>query len=52
MATVSVRNFLRNIKQTPADGQPVILVDTKKKELVGNYKNNGREWGPEKSLVP
>lgn len=23
---------------------PVISVDTKKKELVGNYKNNGREW--------
>ena len=25
--------------------QPVISVDTKKKELVGNYKNQGREWG-------
>ena len=25
-------------------GQPVISVDTKKKELVGNYKNAGREW--------
>ena len=25
-------------------GLPVISVDTKKKELVGNYKNNGREW--------
>ena len=24
--------------------QPVISVDTKKKELVGNYKNNGQEW--------
>jgi hypothetical protein len=24
--------------------QPVISVDTKKKELVGNYKNNGRKW--------
>ena len=28
-------------------GQPVISVDTKKKELVGNYKNNGREWHPQ-----
>ena len=28
------------------DGQPVISVDTKKKELVGNYKNGGREWRP------
>jgi len=25
-------------------GQPVISVDTKKKELVGSYKNAGREW--------
>jgi hypothetical protein len=25
-------------------GQPVISVDTKKKELVGNYKNAGRKW--------
>ena len=24
--------------------QPVISVDTKKKELVGNFRNNGREW--------
>ena len=30
-----------------ADGQPVISVDTKKKELVGQYKNGGREWHPE-----
>ena len=27
-------------------GEPVISVDTKKKELVGNFKNNGREWRP------
>ena len=26
--------------------EPVISVDTKKKELVGYYKNNGREWHP------
>ena len=30
-----------------AGGQPVISVDTKKKELVGQYKNGGREWHPE-----
>ena len=29
-----------------ATGDPVISVDTKKKELVGSYKNNGREWHP------
>ena len=27
-------------------GQPVISVDTKKKELVGSYRNGGREWRP------
>jgi transposase len=27
-------------------GQPVISVDTKKKELVGQFKNSGREWRP------
>jgi len=30
-----------------AQGIPVISVDTKKKELVGNFKNGGREWQPE-----
>jgi transposase len=29
-----------------AQGQPVISVDTKKKELVGAYANKGREWQP------
>lgn len=27
-------------------GQPVISVDAKKKELVGQFKNSGREWHP------
>jgi transposase len=29
------------------DGQPVISVDTKKKELIGDYANRGSEWSPE-----
>jgi len=29
-----------------SQGQPVISVDTKKKELVGDFKNKGREWQP------
>lgn len=29
--------------------QPVISVDTKKKELVGNYKNGGKEYRPKKN---
>jgi Rhodopirellula transposase DDE domain len=27
-------------------GDPVISIDTKKKELIGNYKNGGQEWAP------
>jgi len=30
-----------------AAGDPVISVDTKKKELIGNYKNSGTDWRPE-----
>jgi hypothetical protein len=29
-----------------AAGQPAISIDTKKKELVGEFKNGGREWHP------
>lgn len=29
-----------------AAGQPVISVDTKKKELIGNFKNPGTDWRP------
>jgi hypothetical protein len=28
------------------EGRPVVSVDTKKKELVGEYKNSGQEWQP------
>ena len=33
-------------KSFQAAGQPVISVDTKKKELVGDFANRGREWRP------
>ncbi len=32
-------------------GEPVISVDTKKKELVGDYDNGGREWQPKGAPV-
>jgi transposase len=35
-----------------ARGAPVISVDTKKKELVGDFKNGGREWQPEGEPIP
>jgi hypothetical protein len=31
-------------QQFLADGQPVLSVDTKKKELLGDFKNSGRVW--------
>ena len=34
------------VKQFQHRGQPVISVDTKKKELIGEFKNGGREWRP------
>ena len=36
----------RQVKRAMRQGQPVISVDTKKKELVGNYSNSGKEWRP------
>ena len=37
-----------HIKQTittfESHGSPIISIDCKKKELIGNFKNNGREW--------
>ncbi len=34
-----------------AAGWPIISVDTKKKELIGNFKNAGRAWGQEAEVV-
>jgi hypothetical protein len=34
----------REVRRALAQGWPVISVDTKKKELVGNYANAGRQW--------
>lgn len=32
-------------------GHPIVSVDTKKKELIGNFKNNGRAWRRQAELV-
>ncbi len=32
------------VRRALAGGRPVISVDTKKKELIGNYENSGRQW--------
>ena len=36
-----------HVTRALAEQQPVISVDTKKKELVGDFKNAGREWRPQ-----
>ncbi len=33
-------------------GLPVVSVDCKKKELIGEFKNQGREWRPKGEPVP
>jgi hypothetical protein len=40
------------VKAFQAAGQPVISVDTKKKELVGDFKNGGRELRPKGQPEP
>jgi hypothetical protein len=37
------------VKEALATGEPAISVDTKKKELIGDFKNAGREWRPKGS---
>lgn len=37
------------VKKQQQKNQPTVSVDTKKKELIGNFKNNGREWRPKGS---
>ncbi len=34
----------REVRRALAQGGPVISVDTKKKELIGNFENKGRQW--------
>jgi len=36
-----------SVSRALAEKQPVISVDTKKKELIGDFKNPGREWHPQ-----
>lgn len=45
------RHINTQVKQSLAVGTPVISVDTKKKELIGNYVNSGQQWLPAKRPV-
>ncbi len=42
------RRINADVQDYQRRGQPVISIDTKKKEMIGNFKNGGREWEPEK----
>jgi hypothetical protein len=42
------RHITAAVKRCLAHGSPVISVDTKKKELIGNYANAGQQWRPAK----
>jgi Rhodopirellula transposase DDE domain len=46
------RHINAAVKQSLKQGWPVISVDTKKKELVGNYYNGGQQWLPAKQPRP
>ena len=41
------RYLSEQVKAFLAAGEPVVSVDAKKKELVGRYRNPGREWQPQ-----
>lgn len=43
------RRINRTVRAFQRKAQPVISVDTKKKELIGNFRNAGREWRPKGS---
>ena len=45
------RHINVQVKRALATGMPVISVDTKKKEVLGNYDNGGQQWLPAKKPV-
>jgi len=45
------RHINAAVKKCLAQGIPVISVDTKKKELIGNYDNAGQQWLPAKQPI-
>ncbi len=43
-------HIAEQMEQMEKIGAPILSVDAKKAELIGNYKNNGREWQPQGSV--
>ena len=46
------RHISRQVRAFQKQGQPVISVDAKKRELMGEMKNSGREWRPQGAPLP
>src|SRR6185437_821497 len=40
------QHISRQVRAFEQAGQPVVSVDTKKRELIGDFKNGGQEWRP------
>jgi len=45
------RYINEQVRRALAAGRPVVSVDTKKKELIGNFENKGRQWRKSRSPV-
>jgi len=45
------RHISADVKRYLREGLPVISVDTKKKEIIGNYENAGQQWLPAKRPI-
>ena len=43
------RHINREVRQAMTKGWPVVSVDTKKKELIGNFANKGQQWRQKKT---
>lgn len=46
------RHISQQVTKFQKEGQPVISVDTKKRELIGNFKNSGKEWREKRDPRP
>ena len=45
-------HIYKTVKTFQSKGQPVISVDAKKKELIGEFKNSGKEYRPKGNPIP
>ena len=46
------QNIAKETQNFFNDHEPVISIDAKKKELIGEFKNGGREWNPKRTPTP